>query len=115
MAAAIEAGAKWQGGGLKPPLYDGLEEHWQEWSLVMRAFLGGQALHSQSLLSATERRDGPDVSMSEVELRIGADGVMGNKNVFFTLVMKVQGSAQMINRGVEAQSGAAACRKIIIF
>ena len=37
-----DAAADWQHLGLKPPTFDGLEEHWQEWSFVMRAYLAGK-------------------------------------------------------------------------
>ena len=41
---------------LKPPSFDGLEEHWQEWSFVMRAVLCGQHGRSQQLLVHAEVR-----------------------------------------------------------
>ena len=106
------AGVEWQGGGLKPPAFDGLEEHWQEWSFVMRAFLGGQSAQAQHLIDAAERRGDPDITAENIQQGLGAEGTAANQKMFFSLVMTVKGSAQMIIRGVEQQNGAAAWRAL---
>ena len=106
-------GAEWQGSGLKPPTFDGVEEHWLEWSFVMRASPGGQTAQSQGLLDAAEQRGDPDISNATVLHRIGAEGVDANRKMYFALVMSVKGSAQMIIRGVENQNGALAWRSLV--
>ena len=98
------AGVEWQGGWLKPPSFDGLEEHWQEWGFVRRALLGGPAGHSQRPLDADENRDQPDISADHVPQTLGREGTAANQKMFFSLVMTVKGSVQTIIRGAPQQT-----------
>lgn len=79
----------------------------------MRAFLGGQHALARTLPDAAEQRDEPDVTAARIEQLLGADGAMANKRMFFSLVMTVKGSAQMVIRGAEAQHGAACWRALL--
>ncbi len=95
---------------LRPPSFDGIEEQWQEWSFVMRAFLGGQHERSQELLEAAEAS--MDVSLANVLVVLGEDGSLANKKMYFALVMVAKGSTQMILRSVERHNGAACWRAL---
>jgi hypothetical protein len=98
---------------LRPPSFDGLEEQWQEWSFVMRAFLGGQHERSQELLEAAESRDDlADISLAHIFAALGEDGSLANKKMYFALVMTAKGSAQMILRSAERHNGAACWRAL---
>ena len=94
----------------RPPNFDGLEESWQEWSFVMRAFLGGQHERSQELLEAAEAS--MDIALTNVLLVLGEDCSLANKKMYFALVMTAKGSAQMILRSVERHNGAACWRAL---
>ena len=97
---------------LKPPIFDVLEEHWQEFSSAMRAVLGGQHGRSQQLLDAAEAADTRDLSNTRIQTLMGDEGLLTNKKMYVALVMTTKGSAQMIVRGQERHNGAVCWRAL---
>ena len=59
---------------LKPPIFDGLKEHWEEWSIVIKAVLAGQHGRSQQLLEAAETADNRDLSNTRIQTLMGDEG-----------------------------------------
>ena len=101
-----------EGGMPKPPIFDGQEENWQEWSFVMRAYLAGQTQEAAHVLDAAERDDGTDISNANIQNTAGDTATMANRKMKCALVMTVKGSAQAILRSQETNNGAACWRAL---
>ena len=67
---------------LKSPISDVVEEHWQEWSFVMRALLGGERGRSPQLLGAAEAADMRDPSNTRIQALMGDEGLQANKKMY---------------------------------
>ena len=100
--------AEEEGTILKPPVFDGAEEQWQEWSFVMRAYIAGKLERGQGLMNLAEDIAGSvDVTSSRFTAAGNTQLQQDNRRLFYLLVMTVKGPAQMILRSQEPSNGTA--------
>ena len=106
--------AEEEGTILKPPVFDGSEEHWQEWSFVMRAYIAGKLERGQGLMNLAEDIAGSnDISSTRFSSAGNTELQQDNRRLFYLLVMTVKGPAQMILRSQEPSNGTACWRALV--
>ena len=96
----------------RPPIYNGKEDEWNEWSLVMRSYLSLLSIHIAALVAEAEDPTNPDMSMSRIKT-ILTDGVAAAQKLFHVLVMNVRGPALTVIRGITEMNGALAWRALV--
>ena len=107
------------GGMGKPPTFDGSEEHWAEWSFIMRAYLPMVAPEAATIIEAaelpTELASCPMLDNTRIAAALGDEGVKASKRIYYAIVMACKGPALTTIRAVPAPEGGecwrALCRR----
>ena len=97
----------------KPPIYNGKEDDWNEWSFVMRSYLSLLSVHIPALLASAEDATNQDMSMARIKATLTDNGLTAAQKLFHVLVMNVRGPALAVIRRITDMKGALAWRALI--
>ena len=92
----------------KPGLFRGDEQHWSEWSFVMRGWLLMSGLMNAQLLQRVEKLVEPID-----ELDVPANFDESNHKIYYALVMLLRGHAQVLLRSAPVGHGIEAWRVLV--
>jgi len=105
------SGDEWKTLG-RPPTFDGKEDEWNEWSFVMRSYCAVLHPLAGALLEHAEDKVDLNLSLTEIEAKLGVDGRVAAQRLHYALVMAVKGSAQASIRSAEPLNGSTAWRAL---